>query len=212
MPQISSSEGFATVFVFFKTNPKEQKKLLDHAISNSKTVMANKPGFISTSIYKNSDDSKIVSMSQWKNLSSYEKAISYLTPKEVLLGEKMMEMGATDWNTYQLSFCLGKNTTKISMNNNVKTIINLFTVDSSDQKKLIQNLLEFSSSKIEKNPDFISGAIYQSFDGKKVISYSQWRSKVSYQQLHTDFTNTDYNKINEISEFEWDFFDLVYTS
>ena len=80
MPQISSDDDYANVIVIFKTSPEQQNALLEQAITNSQNVMEKKEGFVSTTLHKSSDGAKMLNLSQWKNRTTYEKAISFLSP------------------------------------------------------------------------------------------------------------------------------------
>ncbi len=212
MPQISPYDDYVSVIVIFQTDPEKQNTLLDQAIANSQNVMEKKHGFISTTLHQSSDGTKMVNLSQWENRSSYEKAISFLSPDEVAIGEKLMDMGAFDWNTYRLVFCSGNKTTKISMDNNYTTILSKFTVNPKVQQELIDTLQDFSSI-VEKNSDFIFAGVYKGFDGTRVCSYAQWKTKEAFLQSNSSSEASPYfEKIEKLSSLEWDFFDVVYTS
>jgi len=212
MPQISLDDDYANVIVIFKTNPEERNALLEQAIINSQNVMEKKEGFVSTTLHQSSDGAKMLNISQWKNRSSYEKTISFLSPDEVAIGEKLMDMGASDWNTYRLVFCSGNKTTQILKDKDYVTILKHFTVNPKAQQELIDTLQDFSSI-VEKNSDFIFAGVYKSFDGTRVCSYMQWKTKEAFLQSNSSSEAKPYfEKIEKLSSLVWDFFDVVYTS
>jgi quinol monooxygenase YgiN len=57
------------------------------------------------------------------------------------------------------------------------TVINVFIIDPADQKKLVDLILETAEKVINKFPGFISSSVHKSTDGRRVVTYSQWRSR-----------------------------------
>ena len=82
-----------------------------------------------------------------------------------------------------------------------------------NQAPLIDTLKSFSNGFVEKQPDFISANVHRSFDGKRVVSYAQWKSKEAYQLIYTNVDALPYlDKIKNVSKFSWNLYDVVYTS
>ena len=67
--------------------------------------------------------------------------------------------------------------TRIEKNSDFVTLINLFTVDQSKQKILVDMLIEATEQIMKKQEDFISANIHRSLDGTAVVNYSLWNSK-----------------------------------
>ena len=67
--------------------------------------------------------------------------------------------------------------TRIGKNSDFVTLINLFTVDQSKQKILVNMLIETTEQIMKKQEDFISANIHRSIDGTAVVNYSRWKSK-----------------------------------
>lgn len=65
----------------------------------------------------------------------------------------------------------------ISKNNNVVTLINVFTVKPEDQKKLVDLLIEATQKTMKGVPGFVSANIHRSADGVRVVNYAQWKSR-----------------------------------
>jgi heme-degrading monooxygenase HmoA len=61
---------------------------------------------------------------------------------------------------------------KISRENKIITLINVFTVEKKDQQKLVDMLKE-ATEIIKRLPGFISTNIHNSLDGIRVINYAQ---------------------------------------
>jgi quinol monooxygenase YgiN len=76
--------------------------------------------------------------------------------------------------------------TTISPTNECVTFINVFTVDPTNQQRLIELLTRATAESVCYAPGFISASLHRSTDGKKVTMYAQWRSLEHYQAMRTD--------------------------
>lgn len=211
MTIISAENNIATVILLFQVDPNLQTALIDAAKENSQKVMEKKPGFISTNLHKSFDGTSMVNYAQWETKKSYEEAINFLKPDEVKLGEKIFGMADPDWNIYNLVFSTGRVPTTISQDNNLVTVINKFSVEPENQKKLIK-LLDDLREIVEKLPGFISANVHRSLDGTRIVSYAQWNSKEDYQAVYTNSQATPIlDEIKKISKFTWNIYEVVYS-
>lgn len=76
--------------------------------------------------------------------------------------------------------------TTISTENNYLTLINVFTVDPSDQQKLVELLISATQDSVKSIDGFISSALHRSLDGTKVTMYAQWKSMEHYQRMRSN--------------------------
>jgi len=76
--------------------------------------------------------------------------------------------------------------TKISAKANVITLINVFTVDPANQRRLIDLLTEATEGSVRRAPGFVSASLHRSTDGTEVTMYAQWRSIDHYQAMRQD--------------------------
>ncbi len=212
MPVISLENKLSNVILIFEVDPKNQSALIEVGIENSQKVMEKKPGFISASFHKSYDGTSVVNYSQWENHKSYEDAINFLTLDEVQIGEKIFDIADPDWNIYELVFSAGTNPTVISKDANLVTVINKFSVEPENHKRLLQ-LLDDLRAIVEKQSGFISANVHKSFEGTRIVSYAQWNTKEDYQAV---YTNSDakpiLDEIKKISKFSWNLYEVVYTS
>ena len=212
MPVISLENKLSNVILIFEVDPKNQSALIEAGIENSQKVMEKKPGFISASFHKSYDGTSVVNYSQWENHKSYEDAINFLTLDEVQIGEKIFDIADPDWNIYELVFSAGTNPTVISKDANLVTVINKFSVEPENLKRLLQ-LLDDLRAIVEKQSGFISANVHKSFEGTRIVSYAQWNTKEDYQAV---YTNSDakpiLDEIKKISKFSWNLYEVVYTS
>ena len=66
------------------------------------------------------------------------------------------------------------------------TMINVFTVEPANQKRLLNLLARATSGHVCRAPGFLSSALHRSLDGSKVTMYAQWRSKEDYEVMRRD--------------------------
>ena len=71
--------------------------------------------------------------------------------------------------------------TTIAENTGFVTAINVFTVDPSNQQRLIDLLAHMTESSVRDLPGFVSAALHRSVDGGRVTMYAQWASAQHYQ-------------------------------
>ena len=213
MPSISPESKSIMAILVFKVEPSKQEQLVDAGKNNSQQVLEKKPGFISTSIHKSFDGNHVVNYSQWENRKSYDDAINFLNPEEVKIGEKIFDLADPDWNIYELVFSSGQIPAKISTANPVVTVINVFSVEPKNQQQLIEQLKELSKNFVELQPGFVSANVHRSFDGNRVISYAQWKTKEDYQSIYANPDAMAFlDKIKTISKFNWNLYQVSYTS
>lgn len=61
------------------------------------------------------------------------------------------------------------------------TLINSYEVEPDRQAELAGLLSEVTATVIAKHPGFVSVSIHSSFDGKRVVNYTQWASKADFE-------------------------------
>jgi len=73
--------------------------------------------------------------------------------------------------------------TTISKENEVVTLINVFTVKPENQQRLVDLLIEATKTTMRHLPGFVSANIHKCFDGTKVVNYAQWRSVEDFEAI-----------------------------
>src|SRR5215203_6494484 len=71
----------------------------------------------------------------------------------------------------------------IAKDNDVVTLINVFTVEPGHQQRLVDVLVEATEAVMSKQPGFVSANIHRSFDGTRVTNYAQWRSREAFEAM-----------------------------
>jgi len=73
--------------------------------------------------------------------------------------------------------------TTIKSNNNICTLINVFTVASEKHLELFENLKEATEKVMSKFPGYISANLHISDDKKTLTNYAQWASLEDFQNM-----------------------------
>jgi heme-degrading monooxygenase HmoA len=76
--------------------------------------------------------------------------------------------------------------TTISKDAHLITLINVFTVDPSNQSQLVELLTKVTDTFVRRARGFISSSLHRSRDGTKVTMYAQWRSLDDYETMRRD--------------------------
>ena len=71
----------------------------------------------------------------------------------------------------------------IAKDNEVVTLINVFTVAPEDQQRLVDVLAEATRAVMRKQPGFVSANIHRSLDGTRVTNYARWRSTEAFETM-----------------------------
>ncbi len=103
--------------------------------------------------------------------------------------------------------------TTIAENTGLVTLINVFTVDPSNQQELLDLLARATDTSVRDMPGFISAALHRSVDGTKVTMYAQWQSAEHYrhyQAMRSDPVASPYvAQALAIARFDPGMYDVV---
>jgi heme-degrading monooxygenase HmoA len=75
---------------------------------------------------------------------------------------------------------------RISEDDAVVTLINVFTVEPVNQQQLVELWQQATEDVMRDLQGFISASIHRSFDGTKVINYAQWESREAFGAIFRD--------------------------
>jgi hypothetical protein len=76
--------------------------------------------------------------------------------------------------------------TTIAVDQELATLINVFTVAPASQQQLVELLVAATQEVMQHQPGFISANIHASLDGTKVVNYAQWRSPADFEAMLAD--------------------------
>jgi heme-degrading monooxygenase HmoA len=71
----------------------------------------------------------------------------------------------------------------IAKENDLVTLINVFTVAQEDQQRLVNVLVDATQKVMKNQPGFVSANIHRSLDGTRVANYAQWRSREAFEAM-----------------------------
>jgi quinol monooxygenase YgiN len=74
-------------------------------------------------------------------------------------------------------------TTTITTDQDVATLINVFTVTRENQQPLVDLLVTATDEVMRHLPGFVSASIHASLDGTRVVNYAQWRGREDFQRM-----------------------------
>lgn len=102
--------------------------------------------------------------------------------------------------------------TTISAKSDVMTLINMFTVEPANQRRLVELLTEATEVSVRRAPGFVSASLHRSTDGTKVTMYAQWRSIDEYQAMRQDPAPLPFfQEALKIAKFEPGIYEVVET-
>jgi hypothetical protein len=101
---------------------------------------------------------------------------------------------------------------RISADDHLLTIINVFTVDPPNQSRLVELLTLATKGPVAQARGFVSASLHRSIDGAKVTMYAQWRTLEDYQAMRSDPGPLPYLKeALTIATFEPGMYEVVET-
>jgi quinol monooxygenase YgiN len=96
--------------------------------------------------------------------------------------------------------------------NDPVVLINIFTVEPANQRRLIELLAAATQRSVRHAPGFISARLHRSLDGTKVTMYAQWRSRADYEAMRADPAPLPYlQDALAIARFEPAMYEIVET-
>src|SRR5215471_21047991 len=78
--------------------------------------------------------------------------------------------------------------TTIATDQDLVTLVNVFTVSPDQQQLLAEVLAEATRTVMNQQPGYVSANIHRSLDGTKVVNYAQWRRVEDFETMLTNPT------------------------
>jgi quinol monooxygenase YgiN len=190
MTNISPEEEIYTLINVFTVDPEKQQQLADTLIETTESLLKSLPGFISASIHKSLDGTKVVNYSyaQQKNKKAFEQLIS--DPQVRARMGLAVQLGRPDGHFYTVKGTItGSNPSEnvdIGADEEPYTLINVFTVAPEKQQQLVETLIETTEGWVKPHPGFLAATIHKSLDETRVANYAQWRNKEAFDRSMSD--------------------------
>ena len=102
-------------------------------------------------------------------------------------------------------------TTTITLDADLMTLVNVFTVEPEHQQELI-DLLAAATKVMTAQPGFISANLHRSDNGRRVVNYAQWRNREDYAAMLADpAAGVHMARAAELATFDPIVCDVAYT-
>ena len=99
---------------------------------------------------------------------------------------------------------------QIARENEVVTLINVFTVTPETQQKLVDMLVEATQKTMRHISGFVSASIHKSADGTRVANYAQWRRTEDFEAMLRDPRAAEHMKpIRDIATYDAHLYEVV---
>lgn len=99
--------------------------------------------------------------------------------------------------------------TTISTDNQVITLINVFTVEPENQQRWV-NMLEATEQTMRNLPGFVSANIHKSAVGVRMTNYAQWRRGEDFEAILKNPEASAHTKpITELATFDAHLYEVV---
>jgi len=100
--------------------------------------------------------------------------------------------------------------TTISKDAKLVTLINVFTVDPANQRRLVELLARATETSVRHAPGFVSASLHRGLDGTKVTMYAQWRTIEDYEAMRRNPSPAPFlEQALAISRFEPGMYEVV---
>jgi len=94
----------------------------------------------------------------------------------------------------------------------ILTVINVFIIDPANQQRLVNILLEAAEKVMNTVSGFISASVHRSTDGRRVITYSQWRSRDDFERMTQTPQMQAFRKvINQVADTDLHLYEVIET-
>ena len=75
------------------------------------------------------------------------------------------------------------NSVTITEENNVFTLINVFTVKPDTQQEVIDGIVRDNKATMSRIPGYISSTIHKNREGTRVVNYVQWQNREVFEAM-----------------------------
>jgi heme-degrading monooxygenase HmoA len=100
MAQIASGNNVVTLINIFTVSPDNQQKLVDMLVEATQTTMRHIPGFVSASIHKSPDGTRVANYAQWRSKEDFEAMLR--DPRAAGHMEPIRKIATNDAHLYEV--------------------------------------------------------------------------------------------------------------
>jgi antibiotic biosynthesis monooxygenase (ABM) superfamily enzyme len=100
MIEVSTRNHVATLINVFTVKPEDQQKLVELLVEATQKTMRHIPGFISATIHKSADGTRVANYAQWRRPEDFEAMLR--DPRAAEHMKPIQEIVANDGHLYQV--------------------------------------------------------------------------------------------------------------
>ena len=100
MVQIASRNDVVTLINVFTVTPENQQKLVDMLVEATQKTMRHIPGFVSASIHKSADGTRVANYAQWRRAEDFEAMLR--DPRAADHMKPIREIATNDAHLYEV--------------------------------------------------------------------------------------------------------------
>jgi len=100
MPTIAKQNEVITVIFSLATEPTRQQELIDLMIDALESTTKHQPGFVSSSLHKSLDGTRVFNYAQWRSQAEYETFAQ--SPEDQAIGAKLSQFQLLDSHIYEV--------------------------------------------------------------------------------------------------------------
>ncbi|MGB3755659.1 MAG: antibiotic biosynthesis monooxygenase, partial [Rivularia sp. (in: cyanobacteria)] len=100
MPIISKNNQVVTIIFSFAVEPERQQELIDMMIDALEKTTKHQPGFVSASIHKSLDGTRVFNYAQWRTQAEYEAFAQ--SSQDRAIGERFSQFQLLDSHLYEV--------------------------------------------------------------------------------------------------------------
>lgn len=208
MPKIAKHNDVITVIFSFAVKPERQQELIDLMIDALETTTKHQLGFVSASLHKSLDGTRVFNYAQWRTQAEYETFAQ--SSEDQAIGARFAQFQLLDSHVYEVVISKPDDASlKIAKGDRIHFAE--FRVKPENQQRLID--LERENVEIAlEHPDLISANFHRSLDGTRTANYGQWRSLDNFDALLKELK---YQSVREywkgLAENEFHLYEVVFT-
>jgi quinol monooxygenase YgiN len=172
------------------------------------TATNHQPGFVSASLHKSLDGTRVFNYTQWRMQAEYETFAQ--SPEDQAIGAKCPQFQLLNSHIYEVAISKPEDATpKITTEDCIH--LAYFRVKPENQQRLID--LERENVEIAlQHPDLISASFHRSLDGTRTVNYGQWRNLDNFEAL---LKEPKYESVRKywkgLAENEFHLYEVVFT-
>jgi len=100
MVEIASANELVTLINVFTVSPENQQKLVDMLVEATHKTMRHIPGFVSASIHRSADGTRVANYAQWRTAEDFQRMLQ--DPQAAEHMKPIREIATNDANLYEV--------------------------------------------------------------------------------------------------------------